>query len=166
MRSRALQRSICTAAVLAAGSLTPGRAEPPFINMLFPPPGFVGPRDDPAFPHDLPSLPLHATQCQEGGTAKVTLTITAAGSVSDVAVVESTGVADLDAVTVVQLGKWRYLPATKDGTPIAVRISVKVPFIAEKHGPNFAADCTGRGTQAAADAVWAAQRSSSRASGP
>jgi TonB family protein len=149
---------------LLAGLLLPSTAgaEAPFINMLFPPPGFVGPREDPNSPHEQPPFPVHATQCQESGTAKVTLTIGADGRVSDVTVVESTGYADLDAATVIQVGAWRYLPATKDAAPTAVRVSVTIPFVVEKHGPDFAADCTAPGTQAAADALWRAARKSAR----
>ena len=131
----------------------PALADAPLINMVFPPPGFVGPREDPAFPHDQPPFPEHATQCQESGTAKVVLTIGNDGRVADAIIVESAGFADLDAAAVVQVRKWRYLPATKDGTPTAVRVSVTIPLAADKHRPDFAADCTRGGTAAAAAAL-------------
>jgi periplasmic protein TonB len=141
---------LATLLVVAAASV-PAYAEPPFINMVFPPAGFVGPREDPAFPHDPPPYPDHATQCQESGTAKVVLTIEADGRVSDATFTQSTGFADLDAAIVIQARKWRYLPATKDGTPAGVRVSIMIPLTPEKHGPNFAADCTRAGTAAAAE---------------
>ena len=128
-------------------------AEPPFINMVFPPPGFVSPREDPAFSHDQPGYPVHATLCQESGTAKIALTIAADGRVSEAVIVQSTGFADLDAAVVIGVRKWRYLPATKDGVPTAVRVSITIPLAPEKHGPNFAADCTSGATAAAADAL-------------
>jgi TonB family protein len=121
--------------------------------MVFPPPGFTAPQDDPAFPRDPPSYPVHATQCQESGTARVALTIAADGHVSDATITQTTGFADLDAAVVVQARKWRYLPAAKDGTPTAVRVSITIPLTPEKHGPNFAADCTQAGTEAAAQGL-------------
>ena len=143
---------LVTALVVALVS-APSLAEPPFINMVFPPPGFVGPREDPASPHDQPPYPEHATRCQESGTAKVVLTIAADGRVSDATVVQSTGFADLDAAVYLQVRKWRFLPATRDDTPTAVRVSMTIPLTPEKHGPDFAADCTRAGTAAAADAL-------------
>src|SRR5579871_5627637 len=128
-------------------------AEPPFINTVFPPPGFVGPREDPSFPHAQPGIPEHATQCQESGTVKLVLTISAEGRVSDMTVAQSSGFADLDAAVTTQARKWRYLPATKDGAPTEVRITEAISLTAEKHGPNFAADCSRAGAEAAAAAL-------------
>lgn len=144
-----------SAAILLVVTALPVRAlaEPLFINMVFPPPGMVGPREDPGFPHDQPSYPEHATQCQESGTAKVALTIGVDGRVTEVAIVQSTGFADLDAAVLIQVRKWRYLPATKDGTPTAVRVAMTIPLAPEKRRPNFAADCTSGATAAAADAL-------------
>ncbi len=144
----------------AAAVAIPAYAEPPVINMVFPPPGFVAPRQDPAFSHDATPYPAHATQCQESGTAKVVLTITAEGRVSDVAIAQTTGFDDLDAAVAIQARKWRYLPATKDGTPTAVSVSITIPLAPEKHGPNFAADCTRAGTQAAAAELLRSARGS------
>ena len=87
----------------------PALADPPFINMVFPPPGIVAPRENPSFPHEQPAYPEHATQRQEDGTAK--------------------------------------------GAPTAVRVAMTIPLQPEKHGPNFAADCTRAGTEAAAEAL-------------
>lgn len=144
-------RTLNAATLFVVITTGPALAQPPFINMVFPPPGFVGPRDDPASPHDQPSYPEHATQCQESGTAKLQLTIEADGRVSETAIVQSTGFADLDAAVVIKARSWRYLPATKDGVPTAVRISLTIPLVPEKHGPNFAADCTSAATAAVAD---------------
>src|SRR5579872_2487071 len=59
-------------ALLLAG---PAVASPPFINMLFPPPGIVGPREDPSEPHALPVYPPHAAGCKETGQVKLEITI-------------------------------------------------------------------------------------------
>lgn len=141
--------------ILFVVAAAPSRAfaEAPFINMAFPPPGFISPRADPVVPHDQPSYPVHAAQCQESGTAKLVLTIAADGRVSEATIVQSTGFADLDAAVIIQARKWRYLPATKDGLPTAVRVSITIPLTAEKHSPDFAADCTSGATAAAADAL-------------
>jgi TonB family protein len=153
MQRAASVRNWKVAALLVIAVSSPALAEAPFINMVFPPPGFVGPREDPSFPHDPPAYPEHATQCQESGTAMLILTVATDGRVSGTALSQSTGFADLDAAVLIQARKWRYLPATKDGVAAAVRVSVSISLTPEKHGPDFAADCTRAGTAAAAEAL-------------
>jgi protein TonB len=141
--------------VLAAVALAayPAQANPPFINMLFPPPGMTGPHEDASAPHALPAYPAHARACQEGGTVKLELTIAADGSVSSARVTASSGFADLDAEAQLTARSWRYAAATKDGVPLAVRVATSLTFAPEKHGPDFQTDCTPAGTQAAAEAL-------------
>jgi TonB family protein len=138
----------------------PTLADPPFINPVFPPPGYVGPQEDEDNPHAPVVVPQHAIVCQENGDVKVALTIGPDGRVPDAFIAQSTGFADLDAAALIQVRQWRYMPATKDGDPTTVRITVTLRLMSsEKPLPNFAnraADCTPAGDQAAADALWSA----------
>ena len=128
-------------------------ANPPFINMLYPPPGVSAPREDPSAPHALPTSPAHAVACQESGAVKLALTIGTDGRVSDALVTSSSGYGDLDAAASVGARSWRYLPATKDGEPIAVRVTTTIFFAPETKAPDFQADCGTAGMQAAVDAI-------------
>jgi protein TonB len=140
-------------AVFAAALATAAQAEPPFVSLAFPPAGIVAPREDPSVPHVLPSLPAHAQACNEDGTVKLEYTIGSDGTVSDIRVAASSGYADIDAAAVAGAQTWRYVPATKDGTPLAVRTGVTMELPALAHPPDFKADCSASATQAAAAAI-------------
>lgn len=127
--------------------------QPALINMAFPPPGYTVPREDPSFPHVAPAYPDHAAECRENGSPKLILTIGADGRVSDTLIAQSTGYADIDTAAAIAARTWHYLPATKDGAPVAVRVAITIGLVPKKQSPNFATDCTYAGTQAAADAL-------------
>src|ERR1700737_1011887 len=101
-------------------------ANPPFINMLYPPPGVSAPREDASSPHGLPPTPAHAAACKESGAVKLALPIAAGGSGSEALGPRAGGFADLDAAASVKARSWRYIPAMKGGTPIAVRVSTTI----------------------------------------
>ncbi len=136
-------------ALVAAAS-----AEPPLINVLYPPSGYIGPQEDPAHPHLAPEIPARAQRCKEKGTIKITLTVAADGTVPNAVASVSTGYADLDAAALVRVRGWHFIPATKDGTPVAVRMVTTLDLISEGSVPNFAADCSTVGAQAAATEIW------------
>src|SRR5260221_1536279 len=81
-----LKSATCAAMLASFATANECRANPPFINMLYPPTGITAPREDPAVPHVLPSYPAHAAVCKETGQVKLQLTIGTGGSVSDVQV--------------------------------------------------------------------------------
>jgi TonB family protein len=140
---------------IAALVLTRGaQAEPPLINVLYPPSGYVGPQEDPAKPHIPPEVSKRAQRCQESGTVRVTLTVAADGTVPKAVASVSTGYADLDALAVVQVRKWHFIPATKDGVPVAVRMVTTLNLVVDAGLPDFAADCSPAGAQAAAADIW------------
>jgi TonB family protein len=147
--------TVLVAAVIASLVVCAGAAlaNPPFINMLYPPPGVIAPREDPSAPHALPTAPAHAAACQESGAVKLALTIGTDGGVSEALVTSSSGYADLDAAASVGARGWRYVPATKDSSPIAVRITTTVFFAPDTKAPDFQADCGTAGMQAAVDAI-------------
>jgi TonB family protein len=130
-----------------------GWANPPFINLLYPPPGIAAPREDAAAPHALPPYPAHAAVCKETGQVKLQLTIGANGNVSDVQIVTSSGFADLDASALTTARRWRYAPAKKDNTPMAVQIATSIEFPPEDKPPSFEADCTAAGMKAAVETI-------------
>jgi len=154
---RPLERARGVAGVLVciavAAPANEASANPPFINMLYPPAGMTAPREDPARPHGLPAYPPHAAACKETGEVKLQFTIGPDGTVSDVQIVSSSGYADLDASAVLTAQRWRYVPATKAGAPVAVEIATSLDFPLEERTPKFEADCTAAGMQAAVDTV-------------
>ena len=143
--------------VLAVATVGPAHANPPFINMLYPPAGITAPHEDPAQPHALPSSPPHAAACKESGEVKLQFTIGADGAVSNVQVVSSSGYADLDLSATMTAQRWRYIPATKAGTPIAVQIATALDFPPEPSPPKFDADCTSSGMREAVNTLLRAQ---------
>ena len=100
-------------------------------------------------------FPKHAAICGESGQLMVELTIGTDGSVSNVQLVKSSGFADLDIDGMAAVGTWRYEPATRDGTPVAVREQAIVQYNTIGH-VSGTADCTPEGTKAAADALLTA----------
>ena len=154
---RPLERARVVASALAciaiAASANEANANPPFVNMLYPPAGITAPREDPAQPHALPAYPPHAAACKETGEVKLQFTIGADGAVSAVQIVSSSGYADLDTSAVLTAQRWRYVPATKAGAPVAVEIATSLDFPPEERTPKFDADCTAAGMQAAVEAA-------------
>jgi len=156
-RCRPLERArgigVGLVCVTLAAPANEAKANPPFVNMLYPPAGITAPREDPAQPHALPAYPAHAAACKETGEVKLQFTVGADGTVSDVQIVSSSGYADLDTAAVLTAQRWRYVPATKAGAPVAVEIATSLEFPPEDKAPKFDADCTAAGMQAAVDAV-------------
>jgi protein TonB len=68
----------------------------------------------------------------EGVTARVRLrvVVTEDGGVGGVTVIVSSGRAALDAAAVAAARTWRFLPARRDGAPIASAVLVWVSFVA------------------------------------
>jgi TonB family protein len=87
----------------------------------------VSPRPDPSAPHTLIYPPIAAWNEQQG-TARLLLTIGPDGWVLDATLLTSSGYAQLDAAALLTVGYWHYLPATKNGVPIAVRWRTELVF--------------------------------------
>lgn len=131
---------------------------PPLVNLLHMPPGMTAPKVPKGQFHSaLGFFPKHAAICGESGQLMVELTIGTDGSVSNVQLVKSSSFADLDIDGMAAVGTWRYEPATRDGTPVAVREQAIVQYSTTGH-VSGTADCTPEGTKAAADALLAALR--------
>ncbi len=71
--------------------------------------------------------PLLSTSLGEEGNVVISLTVQADGTVSDVHVQHSSGFARLDDASVaIAAQRWRYNPATRNGTPIACRLLAEI----------------------------------------
>jgi len=68
-----------------------------------------------------------ARQLKAQGTAVLSLVVDASGSVRDVQVIQPLG-AGLDEKAIAAVNQWKFDPATKDGKPVPVAISVEVDF--------------------------------------
>ena len=79
--------------------------------------------------HTIPPYPPLAIRLNEFGKVRLHLTITPQGTVTDAAVVRSSGYADLDqAARSWVVAHWRYHPATHAGTPVAGTADAEVQF--------------------------------------
>ena len=79
--------------------------------------------------HTTPPYPLLALRLAEEGSARLHLTISAQGVVTDAAVVRSSGYDDLDqAARNWIIAHWRYRPATRGGVAVASTGDVQVRF--------------------------------------
>ncbi|HSZ74420.1 MAG TPA: TonB family protein [Rhizomicrobium sp.] len=113
---------VCTAVAdpaPAAPSASPSVNEPKHVTA----PKSIGP------PHTAQqNYPYEARRLQEQGTVHITYTLEADGTPDKFSVVESSGFEDLDNTAIESAKTWRYLPATEDGRPIAVRLDADIRF--------------------------------------
>ena len=69
----------------------------------------------------------HARQSKIEGLVILEIDVTERGSAETFVVVKSLG-EELDDQAIEAVRKWKFLPGTKDGKPVAVRTKVEVPF--------------------------------------
>ncbi|HEY5238811.1 MAG TPA: TonB family protein [Rhizomicrobium sp.] len=90
--------------------------------------GITPPRTD-GPPHDVISFyPVSAKRVHEKGIVQLMYLVTKEGAVADTVVVKSSDFADLDAAALQAAKTWRYIPATIDGKPVAVRERAYIDF--------------------------------------
>ncbi len=70
-------------------------------------------------PHSCNGYPQRALQLNAQGTATVAFTVTSQGTVADPVIERSTGNEDLDAASIACVRRWLYIPASRDGVPVA-----------------------------------------------
>lgn len=79
--------------------------------------------------HTTPPYPSLAIRLQEQGNVKLSLQISAQGTVTAASVVQSSGFADLDQTAVAWvMAHWRYKPASQAGQPVASTTLAVVVF--------------------------------------
>lgn len=87
--------------------------------------------DDPPQPHHLnrqPPYPADAYSRRQQGTVVLHLRVLTDGTVGDVRIAVSSGIASLDEAAVEAARNWRYTPARRGGTSIAMTFQTRVNF--------------------------------------
>lgn len=75
-----------------------------------------------------PSYPVDARRRQEQGTVRLRLLVGPDGRVSDIQLASSSGSESLDRAALSAVKRWRWKPQSRNGTPVAVRGIVTIPF--------------------------------------
>ncbi|WP_312316178.1 energy transducer TonB [Stenotrophomonas sp.] len=78
-----------------------------------------------------PRYPPGSADAAEAGTVVLTLRIEADGTVSKVALDQSSGFPRLDAAAMEAAASWLFSPAQEDGRPVPVKAQIPVRFVAE-----------------------------------
>ena len=100
--------------------------DPPHVA---PQPKIVDARPDPRFPLSKPEYSARMIREGNQGTIEVEVFVQPDGRVADARVLKSTGFAELDLAAIAEAKrKWRLLPATQDGKPIAQWHRLRVTF--------------------------------------
>jgi TonB family protein len=102
--------------------------ELPLVTHITTAPGFTSPSIDTRFPHMLDEYPVISRRMHQTGPMRVEFVVGTDGWVQNVRVVQSTGFPLLDAEGLISVGNWRYIPAMKDGVPVAVRMQAAFNF--------------------------------------
>lgn len=76
----------------------------------------------------LPNYPRLARQNRWEGTVRLRARVTAGGTVEGVALERSSGHAVLDNSALDGVQRWRFIPATRGGVPVACEVSIPVAF--------------------------------------
>jgi TonB family protein len=83
---------------------------------------------DPAFPAHRAAYTRIALRNRQEGDVLLELSILPDGEVGDAKVLKSSGFPQLDASALVSAGYWRYLPAVRQGKPVAATVKVYVRY--------------------------------------
>jgi len=76
----------------------------------------------------LPNYPRLARQNHWEGTVRLRARVTAGGDVEGVSLERSSGHAVLDRSALDGVQRWRFIPATRGGVPVACEVSIPVAF--------------------------------------
>jgi protein TonB len=92
-------------------------------------PVLVDVRPDSRYPLTRPTYPARMIREGKAGSADVEIYVLPTGRVSDARIIRSSGFEELDQSTLAEAKrKWRLLPATRDGVPIAQWHRLRVTF--------------------------------------
>lgn len=109
--------------------LPPDVINPPPTGETFQGPVFVGVRPDARYPLTQPYYPPEVIREGKTGSADVEIYVLPTGRVGDARIVRSSGIESLDRSTLAEAKrKWRMLPATRDGVPVAQWHRLRVTF--------------------------------------
>ena len=109
--------------------LPPDVIGPPPTGETFQGPVMVGVRPDARYPLTQPVYPAQLIREGKTGSADVEVYVLPTGRVGEARIVRSSGFEELDRSTLAEAKrKWRLLPATRDGVPIAQWHRLRVTF--------------------------------------
>jgi TonB family protein len=83
------------------------------------------PRRDNFVPYRMAYPPIAIVRGEQGAVL-LNLLILPSGAVGDATVVKSSGSAQLDSASITQVGYWRFVPAVKDGQPVAAHKQYRI----------------------------------------
>lgn len=86
------------------------------------------PRPNPAIPHRIDAYPVLAMRRHQEGDVILKVLVLPNGEVGDVAVLRSSGFAQLDAAALNGVGGWYYVPAVRRHRPVPAWTAVRVHF--------------------------------------
>ncbi|MBF0629121.1 MAG: energy transducer TonB, partial [Magnetococcales bacterium] len=75
-----------------------------------------------------PLYPSFARRLGQEGTVLLTVEVTAAGGVARVTLQQGSGFDALDRAAIEAVSAWRFLPAQRQGQPVAATVSVPIRF--------------------------------------
>lgn len=90
--------------------------------------GATAPRPNPAIPHRIDAYPVLAQRRHQEGDVILKVLVLPNGEVGDVAVLRSSGFAQLDAAALNGVGGWYYVPAVRRHRPVPAWTKVRVRF--------------------------------------
>ena len=107
-----------------AAPVPPGTQAPPLpAAPVFAPPVAI------MATHTIPEYPPVSRRLGERGTARLALTVSHAGTVSEAEIVNSSGYPRLDAAAIAWIkAHWRYQPAREGAKPVAAKVQAVVEF--------------------------------------
>lgn len=76
-----------------------------------------------------PTYPLESRRQKEEGTVALSLLLGTDGRVADISIASSSGFARLDKAALDSVRKWRWAPIIRNGEPVTVRGTVRIPFV-------------------------------------
>ena len=76
-----------------------------------------------------PSYPLDSRRAREQGTVKLRVLVGSDGAVKDIEIAGSSGSARLDRAALQAVRRWRWSPVMSNGSAVAVRGYVTIPFV-------------------------------------
>lgn len=88
----------------------------------------AAPRANPAIPHRIETYPVLAQRRHQEGDVILKVLVLPNGQVGDVAVLRSSGFAQLDAAALTGVGGWYYVPAVRRHRPVPAWTAVRVHF--------------------------------------
>lgn len=76
-----------------------------------------------------PTYPLESRRQKEEGTVALSLLLGTDGRVAEISIASSSGFARLDKAALDSVRKWRWAPIVRNGEPVTVRGTVRIPFV-------------------------------------